>query len=77
MLHLLLQLINFIFGSEFAEIFLARFWQDPPGLRRESPGELVGEGIWVSVGGRGPAVGRPALRRQIVDSRSINLHNCQ
>ena len=43
-LHLLLQLINFIFGSEFAEIFLA-------GLRGETPGEFCWRGIW-SVGGR-------------------------
>ena len=79
-LHLLLRLINFIFGSEFAEIFLARFWQrGAPGLHGESPGELVvgRVGICGSVGGRGPGGGRPALRRQIVDSRSINLHNCQ
>ena len=44
-LHLLLQLINFIFGSEFAEIFLARF---------SSLGGILLEFsvLWVAVGRR-------------------------
>ena len=52
-LHLLLQRINFIFGSEFAEIFLAGFSPSPL-VARESPGEfwagICGDCGWSVVG---------------------------